>query len=59
MARRAPEVPNPAVVVVNPDDDITPEAFAAWLRRRRGAAPLTPAVTAAETLAEIRAEDEE
>jgi hypothetical protein len=46
------------VVVLNPDDEVTPEAFAAWLDRRQSGEPLDPGVTAAETLAEARATGE-
>src|SRR5947209_16254058 len=31
VVRSAEDLPNPAVVVVNPEDDVTPEAFIAWL----------------------------
>lgn len=55
MARR-PDVPaDPAVVVVNPDDEVTPESFAAWLDRRQVGEPLDPGVKAVDTLAEARA----
>jgi hypothetical protein len=31
-----PDTPSdPAVVVLNPDDEITPESFTAWLDRRQ------------------------
>jgi hypothetical protein len=56
---RRPDVPSdPAVIVLNPDDDITPEAFAAWLDRRKAGEPVDPGVRAADTLAEARAADE-
>lgn len=58
VARR-PVVPaDPTVVVVNPDDEVTAEAFAAWLDRRAGLEPVDPGVKAAETLAEARAAGE-
>jgi hypothetical protein len=54
VARR-PDVPSdPAVVVLNPDDEVTPELFTRWLDRRRGEEPLDPGVRAADTLAEAR-----
>jgi len=46
------------VVVLNPDDDVTPEAFLDWLDRRQTGEPVDPGVTAAETLAEARAAGE-
>ena len=50
-----PDIPShPAVVVVNPDDEITPESFAAWLDRRQAGEPVDPGVRAADTLAEAR-----
>lgn len=50
--------PNPAVVVLNPEDEVTPEAFFAWLDRWQTGQPVDPGVTAAETLAEVRAAGE-
>ncbi len=47
-----------AVVVVNPDDEVTPEAFIAWLDRLQNGTPLELSVTAAQTLGEIRAAGE-
>ena len=49
---------DPAVVVLNPDDEVTPELFTAWLDRRLAEKPLDPGVTAAATLAEARAAGE-
>ncbi|MDP8908731.1 MAG: hypothetical protein M3N47_06355 [Chloroflexota bacterium] len=46
------------MVVINPDDEVTPELFVAWLDRRRGEEPLDPGVRAADTLAEARAAGE-
>lgn len=55
MARRADHHPiSPAVVVVNPDDEVTPEAFTAWLDQLKAGEPIELGVTAAETLAEAR-----
>lgn len=49
---------DPAVVVLNPDDEVTAEMFAAWLDRRQVGEPIDPGVSAAETLAEARAAGE-
>ncbi len=55
MARHAADLPSdPAVVVLNPDDEVTPETFTAWLDRRQAGEPVDPGVSAAETLAEAR-----
>jgi hypothetical protein len=35
VARRPDSPSDPAVVVVNPEDEVTPELFAAWLDRRQ------------------------
>ena len=56
--RSADDLPNPAVVVVNPEDDVTPEAFVAWLDQLQSGVPLDLGVTAAQTLAEARAAGE-
>jgi hypothetical protein len=45
-------------VVLNPDDEVTPEAFVAWLERRQAGEPVDPGVSAADTLAEARAAGE-
>ena len=45
-------------MVVNPDDDVTPEAFLAWLDEIEGEEPLDLPVTAAETWAAARAAGE-
>jgi hypothetical protein len=59
VVRRAADIPrDPAVVVLNPDDEVTPEAFVAWLDRRQAGEPVDPGVSAAETLAEARAAGE-
>ena len=46
---------DPVIVVLDPDDDVTPKPFAAWLDRREVGESTDPAVRAAETLAEERA----
>ncbi len=54
-----PDTPSdPAVVVLNPDDEITPESFAAWLDRRQAGEPVDPGVRAVDSLAEARAAGE-
>lgn len=55
MVRRSNDLPSdPAVVVLNPDDDVTAESFAAGLDRRQAGEPVDPGVRAADTLAEAR-----
>ncbi|WP_139803402.1 hypothetical protein [Mycobacterium avium] len=49
---------DPAVVVLNPDEEITPGSFAAWFTRRQTGEPVDPGVRAADTLAEARAAGE-
>jgi hypothetical protein len=58
MAHPAPELSDPAVVLVNPDDAVTAESFNNWLDRRQKGQPSDPGLTAAETLAEARAAGE-
>ena len=58
VVSRAEDLPNPAVVVVNADDEVTPEAFRAWLDQLQSGEPLDLGVTAAQTLAEARAAGE-
>lgn len=59
MARSADEFSgHPAVVVINPDDDVTPEALFGWLDEIEGEEPLHLPVTAAESLAAARAAGE-
>ncbi|MFZ0215344.1 MAG: hypothetical protein WAM30_05315 [Candidatus Dormiibacterota bacterium] len=59
MARRAPDMPNdPAIVVTNPADEVTVERFQTWLDRVQRRPPVDPGVSAAETLAELRASGE-
>ena len=54
-----PDTPSdPAVVVLNPDAEVTPESFAAWLDRRQAGEPVDPGVRAADTLAQARAAGE-
>jgi hypothetical protein len=47
------------VVVLNPDDEVTAESFAAWLDRVQAGEPVEPGVRAADTLTETRAAGEE
>lgn len=59
MASSASELPaGPAVVVVNPEDDVTAEAFRAWLDHRQQGDPVDPGARAADTLAELRSAGE-
>ena len=59
MVRRAADIPpDPAIVVLNPEDEVTPETFPAWLDRRQACEPVDPGISAAETLAEARATGE-
>ena len=58
VVSRAEDLPDPAVVVVNPADEVTPEAFREWLDQRQSGEPLHLGVTAAQTLAEARAAGE-
>ena len=58
VVSRAEDLPDPAVVVVNPDDEVTPEAFRAWLDQLQTGDPLQVGVTAAQTLADARAAGE-
>ncbi len=54
MARRSTDLPpEAAVVVINPDDEVTPESFIAWLDQLQHGEPLDLGVTAAETLGEV------
>jgi hypothetical protein len=46
------------VVVLNPDEDVTPESFAAWLDRRQAGEPVDAGVPPADTLDEARAAGE-
>ena len=46
---------DPAIVVTNPDEDVTAEDFTARLDNRQKRTPIETSVSAAETLAEIRA----
>ncbi len=59
VVRSAADLPSdPAVVVLNPDDEVTAELFAAWLDRRQAGEPVDPGVSAAETLTEARSAGE-
>lgn len=59
VARRPRDLPSdPAVVVLNPEDEVTADSFAAWLDRRQAGEPLDPGVRASETLADARAAGE-
>ena len=59
MARASGDLPvDPAIVLLNPDDEVTPQAFQAWLNRRQAGEPIAPLVTAAETLDEARRAEE-
>ena len=58
VVRRADDLPDAAVVLVNPDDEVTAEAFSAWLAQLQSGQPLNLDVTAAQTLAEARAAGE-
>ena len=60
MARSADDIPSdPAIVVANPDEDVTAVNFTAWLDDRQKGTPISTSVSAAETLAEIRAYGEQ
>lgn len=55
MARRTDDRSgDPAVVVLNSDDEVTAETFSAWLDARQAGEPVDPGVIASETLAEPR-----
>ncbi len=58
VVSRAEDLPDPAVVIVNPDDEVTPEAFREWLDQLQSGEPIRLGVTAAQTLAEARAAGE-
>jgi hypothetical protein len=58
LVSRAEDLPDPAVVVSNPDDEVTSEAFRAWLDELQSGEPLDLGVTAAQTLADARAAGE-
>ena len=49
---------DPAIIVTNPDEDITAENFTAWLDDRQKGTPIATSVSASESLAEIRAHGE-
>jgi hypothetical protein len=49
---------DPAIVVINADEDVTAANFIAWLDDRQKGTPIATSVSAAETLAGIRAHGE-
>jgi hypothetical protein len=54
-----PDIPSdPAVAILNPNDEITPESFSPWLDRRQAGEPVDPGVRAANSLAEACAAGE-
>jgi len=56
MAHGPADLPNdPALVVTNPDEDVTAAAFRDWMDHRQVGEPANPAVRAADTLSELRA----
>ncbi|MBO0693741.1 MAG: hypothetical protein J2P58_12640 [Acidimicrobiaceae bacterium] len=60
MARHADDFEHdPAVVVANPEVEVTPELFFAFLDRVQQREPFDPGVRAADTLREIREHGEE
>lgn len=60
MPRRAEDLPNdPAVVLANPDDEVTPELFRQWLDNLQQDEPFDPGVRAADTVRQIRDHGEE
>jgi len=60
MARSADDIPSdPAIVVANPDEEVTAVNFTAWLDDRQKRTPISTSVSAAETLAAIRAYGEQ
>ncbi len=58
VVNRAEDLLDPGVVVVNPDDQVTPETFREWLDQLQSGEPLHLGVTAAQTLADARAAGE-
>lgn len=58
MARHAEDHSRDPVVAANPDEDITAEAFKAWLDQLQVGEPVRLGVTAADTLAQARAAGE-
>ncbi len=60
IARRASELSSdPAIIVANPEVEVTAERFTAWLDRRQSDEPVRVPVRAEDTLTEIRASGEE
>jgi hypothetical protein len=50
---------DPAGIVANPEVEVTPELFLAWLDRVQQGEPFDPGIRAADTLAEIREHGED
>ncbi|HET9691116.1 MAG TPA: hypothetical protein VFP61_08180 [Acidimicrobiales bacterium] len=60
MARRAEDIGREkGLVILNPDDDCSPEAVRAWFDRVQSGDPVDPGISAAEILREIRDHGEE
>ncbi|MBO0730215.1 MAG: hypothetical protein J2P57_13225 [Acidimicrobiaceae bacterium] len=60
MARHPDDFSNDrAVIVANPDREVTPELFLAWLDQVQQGEPVDPGVRAADALAEIREHGED
>ena len=57
-SQAAPSPSDPAVVVTNPDEPVTPEAFRAWLDRLQSGEPLHLPVRAVDTLSDLRSTGE-
>jgi hypothetical protein len=51
---KRPGIYDPAIVLVNPKEEVTSESFLAWLDRRQQGSPVVTSVSAAETPEEIR-----
>lgn len=58
MEKRSGQQAVEQLVVTTVNGPITPEAVEAWFNRRGDAPPRDPGVSAAETLAEVRAAGE-
>ena len=59
MARHANDLPSSSVVVANPDEDCSPDAFRALLNELvAGPEPVIASLDAGELLAEMRADAE-
>ena len=44
MAHKKEVIADPAIVVANPDEEVTPETFLAWLDERQQGSPITTSV---------------